>query len=164
MTLLRLSSSTANLAISFAQFGKRTLLVDANMRKPSQQTLFKLPNSIGLSQLLAGRSDIDVIQNLAHLKNLSVLTSGALPPNPVELLGREEMKNLVQELEKTYDVIIYDCPSVKEHSDGYILTSLINGVVITSKKNLSMVSNFAQIVEKVDLSGGKVIGSVINDF
>lgn len=154
----------ANLAISFAQFGKRTLLVDANMRKPSQQTLFKLPNSIGLSQLLAGRSDIDVIQNLAHLKNLSVLTSGALPPNPVELLGREEMKNLVQELEKTYDVIIYDCPSVKEHSDGYILTSLINGVVITSKKNLSMVSNFAQIVEKVDLSGGKVIGSVINDF
>ena len=158
------SLNCANLAISFAQFGKKTLLVDANMRKPSQHNFFKLPNSVGLSQLLAGRTDVDAIQNLSHLTNLSILTSGALPPNPVELLGRSTMKNLVEQLESSYDVVIYDCPSVKEHSDGYILTSLIKGVVITSKKNLSKVSNFKQIVEKVDLSGGKIIGAVINEF
>ena len=74
------------------------------------------------------------------------------------------MRSLVDQLESSYDVVIYDCPSVKEHSDGYILTSLIKGVVITSKKNLSKVSNFKKIVEKVDLSGGKVIGAVINEF
>ena len=158
------SLNCANLAISFAQFGQKTLLVDANMRKPRQHSLFKLPNTLGLSQLLAARSDFNAIHNLSYLRNLSVLTSGPLPPNPVELLGRPEMSKLVTHLDSNYDVVIYDCPSVKEHSDGFILTSLIKGVVITSKRHHSKLSNFSQIVEKVDLSGGKLIGAVINGF
>ncbi|MEP2653487.1 MAG: CpsD/CapB family tyrosine-protein kinase [Paraglaciecola sp.] len=154
----------ANLAISFAQFGIKTLLVDANMRKPSQHELFKLTNTNGFSQILASRSGTEAIQNLPHFKNLSILTSGPLPPNPVELLGREEMQALVKTLDNSYDVVIYDCPSVKEHSDAYILTSLIKGVVITSKRNSSKLSNFENIVDKVNLSGGNLIGAVINEF
>ena len=105
------SLTAANLALSFANAGKATVLIDADLRRPAQSALFGLPNVYGLSGVLAGSCTLDeALQTVPRAKNLWVLPAGPTPPNPAELLGSRRAQELFAGLAKQYDVVIYDTP------------------------------------------------------
>ena len=114
----------ANLAVVFSQLGARTLLIDADMRNPCQDKLFNLQNRIGLSTVLAERAGMDAVQRVTDLQDLSVLTSGATPPNPQELIGRPVFSKFLQELEAVFDVILIDTPASAEFADANTISQI----------------------------------------
>ncbi|EPI02560.1 capsular exopolysaccharide family protein, partial [Enterococcus faecalis 13-SD-W-01] len=107
------SFTAANLAVVFADTGKKVLLVDADLRKPTVGITFKLPNAEGLSTLLANRQDQP--ENYIYqsgIENVSILLSGPKPPNPSEMINSRRMEELITELEQSYDLVIFDMPPV----------------------------------------------------
>lgn len=154
----------ANLAVSFAQLGKKTLLIDANMRHPTIHSLFNLENKRGFSDILVSRSNMDVIHRFEGVDNLSIMTSGAIPPNPVELLGRSELGQLITELENLFDVIIYDTPAALDYCDAQMLLAKIKGAVLTVKKNRTSMNHIEQVKKEFAVINAEIIGSVLNEF
>lgn len=155
---------SANLAVTFAQLGKKTLLVDANMRKPTIHKLFNITNDRGLSDILAARANAGVIIDYENLDNLSILTAGATPPNPVELLGKQELDMLIEQLEGTFDVLIFDSPAATEHCDAQMLLSKVKGGLLVAKKNKTMMQSIEQVKKEFQINNATIVGSVLNEF
>ena len=99
----------ANLAVVFAQLGESTLVIDADLRRPTQQTIFGLRNRMGLSGVLSGRAGLSEVRRMRSLPNLSILPAGAMPPNPQELLSRGTFRRVLKEMSAHFDVILIDC-------------------------------------------------------
>ena len=153
----------ANLAVVFAQQGQRTLLIDANLRKPRQHELFLLGKGAGLSGILADRAGIEAALQVQGLAGLSVLPAGAVPPNPQELLGRPAFGTLLQEAAEQFDVVIVDTPAGTDYADAEIISSRAGAAVVVTRKNKSLVPDTALLVRRLQNSGVVVVGSVLND-
>nr|CBA27731.1 hypothetical protein Csp_A03750 [Curvibacter putative symbiont of Hydra magnipapillata] len=156
----------ANLAIVFAQQGERTLLIDADMRsKPerSQNSLFKLGKSAGLSAILANRAGLEVAQLIPGLPGLAVLPAGATPPNPQELLGRPAFGDLLRVASQQFDVIIIDTPAGAEFADAEITAARAGAALLVARKNTSLVPQATQLARRLQDSGVALVGSVLND-
>lgn len=153
----------ANLAVIFSQLGERTLLIDADLRQPSQHVLFGLENQVGLSNVLSGRSKSDSIVKIPDLIGLSVLTSGPIPPNPQELLERQMLPQLLEQYSESFDVVIIDTPSANQAADCYAVASRAGGALLVGRKNRSRVSDMRALVEKLSETGVGIVGSVLND-
>jgi capsular exopolysaccharide synthesis family protein len=110
--------------------GVKTLLVDSDLRRPTLHKLFGLPNTAGLSSILADQAPLDRGLHPTQLPNLSVLTSGPIPPNPAEMLASKRMHDTVAHLAGQYDTIFFDSPPVISVSDSMVLASLVDGVVL----------------------------------
>ncbi len=124
------STTIANLAVTFAQGARRVLLVDADMRKPTQHEIFELPNDVGLSTLLTGATRIeDAIQHTS-LTTLDVMTCGPLPPDPAELLDSPQMAAVLAELRKRYDLVLFDAPPIIAVADASILGAQLDGLIV----------------------------------
>jgi protein-tyrosine kinase len=154
----------SNLAVVFSQLGEQTLLVDANLRVPRQQEVFALKPGQGLSDVLAGRADLDVIARVAALVDLSVMPSGTLPPNPQELLSREGFRNLNAQLESRYDIVLYDVPSFASGVDAMAVASRAGGVLLVARKDHTRMAAIAHMAEQLSEAGAEVVGSVVVDF
>ena len=154
----------ANLAVVFSQLGEQTLLVDANLRNPSQHEVFGLDGRQGLSDILAGRAERDVIARIESFVDLSVLGAGTLPPNPQELLSRPAFSALRTELESSYDVVLYDSAAFSLGSDALALAARTGGVLLVARKNHPPVADINAMTEQMLHSGAQVIGSVLVDF
>lgn len=154
----------ANLAVLYAQAGKKTLLVDANFRHPSQHLCFRQKNQYGLSQVLANRFELDVIEKIQGLKNLQVLFTGAIPPNPMELLERNNFLKLEKTLEELFDIVIYDAPPVNNYSDTYLMASVVKGVLIVAHKNETKISDLKLAKQKIESANAVMVGAVMSDF
>ena len=154
----------ANLAVVFSQLGEQTLLVDANLRNPSQHEIFGMEGRQGLSDILAGRAERDVITRIESFVDLSVLGAGTLPPNPQELLSRPAFSTLRTELEATYDVVLYDSAAFSLGSDALALAARTGGVLLVARKNHTPVADINAMTEQMLHSGAQVIGSVLVDF
>lgn len=154
----------ANLAVVFSQLGERTLLIDADMRNPCQHELFKLENRRGFSSVLAGRDSLDAVQRVNHFIDLSVLTAGAIPPNPQELLGRPALTHLLHTLNDAFDVILIDTPSSSEFADAHMLASRAGAAMVVARKNISQLELVRQQAESMAQSGIEVVGSVLSEF
>ena len=154
----------ANLAVVFSQLGEQTLLVDANLRNPSQHEVFGLDGRQGLSDILAGRAERDVIARIESFVDLSVLGAGTLPPNPQELLSRPAFSALRTELESSYDVVLYDSAAFSLGSDALALAARTGGVLLVARKNHTPVADLNAMTEQMLHSGAQVIGSVLVDF
>lgn len=154
----------ANLAIVFSQLGEQTLLVDANLRAPRQQELFGLKARQGLSDLLAGRADLDVINRVPAFVDLSVLPAGTLPPNPQELLSREGFRNLNAQLESRYDVVLYDLPPFASGADALAVAGRAGGVLLVARKHHTRIASVGRMAEQLVEAGGEVLGSVVVEF
>ncbi|WP_251943433.1 MULTISPECIES: polysaccharide biosynthesis tyrosine autokinase [Staphylococcus] len=156
------STVSANLAITYAQAGYKTLVIDGDMRKPTQHYLFNLSNQSGLSNLIIGKViKKDAIKN-THVDNLDVLTAGPVPPNPSELIGSKKFEELFQHLLAEYDFIVIDTPPVTTVTDAQLYAQLVENciLVIDSEKNdKKEVIKAKELLEK---SFGKVIGVVFN--
>jgi chain length determinant protein tyrosine kinase EpsG len=152
----------ANLAVAFSQLGERTLLIDADMRRPRQHQLFQLPDSSGLSTILAGRDDEGAIQRLPQLANLAVLPAGPIPPNPVELLERSTFSRLLEHLRGDYDAILVDTPAAAEHSDAHTAALRCHAALMVVRKNVTRISEARALADAV--RSAEIVGTVLNEF
>ena len=155
-----------NLAIVFAQQGQRTLLIDGDLRSESdqgQQTLFKLNRSSGLSGILANRAGLEVAQLVPGLTNLAVLSAGAVPPNPQELLGRLAFGNLLEIANQQFDVILIDTPAGSSYADAEIIASRAGSALMVGRKDSTHVPEMVQMAHRLQNGGVELIGAVLND-
>jgi protein-tyrosine kinase len=153
----------ANLAIVFSQLGERTLLVDADLRTPSQHRLFNLGQRAGLSDMLVGRAGPDAVVNIEALRDLSVLPAGAIPPNPQELLGRPNFSSLLQSLGENFDVIIIDTPAASAYADAHTVAVRAGAALLVARQGHSSVPQMAHLTQGLREFGVSVLGSVLND-
>ncbi|WP_229442701.1 chain length determinant protein tyrosine kinase EpsG [Massilia psychrophila] len=154
----------SNLAVVFSQLGEQTLLVDANLRGPRQQEVFAFKPGLGLSDVLAGRADLDVIARIGALVDLSVMPSGTLPPNPQELLSREGFRNLNAQLESRYDIVLYDVPPFASGVDAMAVASRAGGVLLVARKDHTRMAALSHMADQLGEAGAEVVGSVVVDF
>ncbi|WP_347177938.1 CpsD/CapB family tyrosine-protein kinase [Sporosarcina thermotolerans] len=124
------STSAANVAIVFAQEGKKVLLVDADMRKPTMHFTFKTSNSIGLSNLLTKQFSLEEVTRITNIENLYLITCGQIPPNPAELISSSSMEALIEELALMYDIVIFDAPPLLSVADAQILSNKCDGTIL----------------------------------
>jgi len=125
------TTTAINLSVAFAHAGKRTLLVDADMRRPRLHKIFQMVNDEGLSTCLASESDIKINQT-GNVENLSVVTAGPTPPNPSELLGSDRLNELVKAAGKEFDLIVFDSPPILTVSDSLILSKILDGTILVA--------------------------------
>lgn len=161
---------TANLAVAFAQSDKRVLLVDADMRKGRQHTIFKISNTPGLSNYLSGvdeqgkmlDSNLNSIIKPTDVFNLYLLPSGNFPPNPSELLSSEMMIRMIEQLKQLFDVIIFDGTPNLLVTDSIILSRLVDSTIIVVEHNITKKDNLLKIKKNIENVGGKISGVIIN--
>ena len=154
---------TANLGVVFAQLGESTLIIDADLRHPTQHQIFGLQNRMGLSGVLSGRAGLEEIVRSQNIPNLSVLPSGPLPPNPQELLGRPDFSRMLNELSSVYDVILVDTPSAQQSSDAHVVAQRAGAALIVGRKNRTRSSEIAQLSQILTNSGIQVLGATLNE-
>jgi capsular exopolysaccharide synthesis family protein len=155
---------TANLGIMFAQLGGRTLLIDADMRGPRLHRLFGLENNAGLSSVLAGRAEVHVIQQVAHVPGLYVLPVGILPPNPLELVERPTFTMLIREMASKFDYVLVDTPAAVRGADAAVIGSKCGAALVVARKNISRVSDLQSLVGSMTDAKTSVAGVVVNEF
>jgi capsular exopolysaccharide synthesis family protein len=158
------SFTAANLAVVFADSGKKVLLVDADLRKPTVAITFKLPNIEGLSTLLTNRQDQpDSCIYQSGIDNLSILSSGPKPPNPSEMINSRRMEELLTELEQTYDLVIFDMPPVAAVTDAQILAARANGTLLVVRERHTKKQALLRAKNLLEMANANVIGVVYND-
>lgn len=155
------STIAANLAITFAQMQAKVLLIDADLRAPVQQKIFKLKNKFGLCTLLCGMHSFNEVVNENIIPGLDVMTSGPIPPNPSEMLSSDNMKTLLKELSQYYDYIIIDTPPINVVSDTLTLSDAIAGIVLIAMSDVTTYDSYQHAVESINFAGGTLLGSVI---
>jgi succinoglycan biosynthesis transport protein ExoP len=156
------STTAANLAVTMASAGKRVVLVDADLRKPTLHNVFRLENKVGLtSALLSGNGARSCIQS-SSFDNLSVLTSGPLPPNPSELLSSPRMRDLVEALRREADAVILDSPPALVVTDATLLAALADGTVLVAEAGRSRSGALRQAVDGLGRATDSLLGVVLN--
>ena len=154
----------ANLAVVLAQLGGRTLLVDADLRNARQHAVFNVPNDAGLSGLLAGRVESNVIKQIPNVPNLFLLPAGATPPNPLELVERPAFALLVRELTGKFDHVVVDTPASQFGADGEVIAARCGGALIVARKDSSKVQALQELVASLGDLGATLAGVVVNEY
>ena len=155
-----------NTAISLAQTGARVLVIDADMRRPTVHTIFNITNVAGLSTVLSrdvNEQDILSLVDFQQESGLHLMTSGPIPPNPAELLGSNQMRQLLQTLEPHFDHIVIDSPPITNVTDGVLLASLVDGVILVvhgGHSTREIVRRARQLLRGV---GARIFGVVLNN-
>lgn len=155
------STTSGNLALCLAQGDKKVILVDCDLRKPSIHKKFKISNIVGLSDVIVGK---EALENAVHRynKNMTVLTSGKIPPNPSEMLSSKTMLKLIEHLKKEYDYVILDTPPVQAVTDSQILSTKVDGTILVVRADRTKkdgVHNAINLLKKVNAN---IIGTVLN--
>ena len=154
----------ANLAISFSQLGGRALLVDADMRTPRQHLLFGVDNEAGLSGILSGRAEANVIHQVPNMPTLYVLPVGTLPPNPLELVQRPAMGLLVQELLNKFDHVVVDTPAAVHGADARILAARSGAAVVIGRRDRTRIKALQQLLGALAASQVRMAGVMLNEY
>lgn len=158
------STVAANTAVVFAQEGKRVLLVDADMRKPTVHYTFHLTNTIGLSSLLTRQASVTEVLKPSEIENLQIITCGPIPPNPAELVGSQTMDRVLEELKELFDVIIFDAPPVLSVADAQILSNKCDGAILVMSSGETEKAGIVKAKEALISSKANIIGVVMNNF
>lgn len=158
------STTVANLAIVFAQEGKRILLIDADMRKPTTHYTFHIANTTGLSNLLTGKSRLDEVVRETNIENLHLITCGPIPPNPAELLGSKTMDLVLGEMLNSFDMVIFDAPPILSVTDAQILSRKLEGTVLVLNSGSTEKDNALKAKDAIVNSNGRLLGAVLNNF
>lgn len=153
----------ANLAITLAQLGGRTLLVDADMRSPRLHEMFGLKNGAGLSTILSGRAENQVIQQATGAPNLFVLPVGPTPPNPVELVERPAFGLLLNELISKFDHVVVDTPAAAYGSDAAVIAARCGTVLVVARRGESRLRTLTQLTAVLQQSRAKILGVLYNE-
>ncbi|WP_048727070.1 CpsD/CapB family tyrosine-protein kinase [Carnobacterium sp. 1290_CSPC] len=158
------STTVVNLAYTYAQTGKKVLIVDSDLRKPTVHRTFKLNNELGLTTLLAN-PELKFNQVVQKSKELGLyfLPSGPMPPNPTELIGSTQMASLMQELSNNFDMVIYDTPPVNSVTDAQIIASRVDGVILVARQNFARKELVREAKQTLENVKANILGFVINN-
>jgi len=155
----------SNFAIVTSQTGLKTLLVDADLRRPSVHKAFQLQSPVGLSAYLAGRTDnMGEFIHTTEVPNLDVICCGAVPPNPSELIGSNRMVRFLEEAARRYDRVILDCPPVSAVSDPLIVGAMADGMIFVTKFNKIRREHAQRSVQRIQDAGIHLVGLALNDI
>jgi len=154
----------ANLAVAFAQQGQRTLLVDADFRKPRQDKLFRTPNSAGLAGILSARVGTEVVSPVAALPGLSVLAAGGQPPNPQELVSKPALAQLLTNASRAYDVVLVDTPAATLAGDAEVIAARAGAALLVARKHKSLLRDTTLLAQQLQQGGVVLVGSVLNQY
>jgi protein-tyrosine kinase len=153
----------ANLAVTFAQLGERTLLIDANLRAPVQQRLFGLQPKFGLVDFIRGRESLEnSITQVPDFSCLSVMCAGAPPPNPQEMLGRVSFGYLMESAHTKYDVVIADTPPFLQCADAQLVAARARGAVIAAKRHDARLADILRVKAQLESHDVVLLGAVID--
>lgn len=157
------STVAANIASVFASQGKRVVLVDADMRKPTVSRAFHLDNSRGLSTLITSRKTMleEVTQHVEDV-GIDVISSGPIPPNPSELLNSNRMNEIIKMLEDAYDFVFFDMPPVVSVTDAQIMATKTDGVIFVIRRGIAHTDDVSHAKELLDMVHANVLGVVFN--
>jgi capsular exopolysaccharide synthesis family protein len=158
------STTACNLAIAFAQTGKRVLLVDADLRRPTLDAKFTLKKEPGLAEYLVGKEKLAAVVQQTRVENLSVICSGEIPPNPAEALGSDTMRKLIAEVVEKYEVVLFDSSPILAVTDPAVISTMVDGTLIVVSSGRTRAADLEQASELLEGVGGKVIGVVMNNF
>lgn len=157
------SLSSINLSVSFAEMGKKTLLVECDMRKPVVEKYFNVKKSKGLSNVLAGHCALtDAVHKSARFKNLFYISAGEIPPNPTELLSSHKMQLLVEKLSHSFDVVILDLPPVTAVSDAVIVSKYTKGMLLVVRDSYIDKDELSETIRQLQIAEAKILGFVYN--
>jgi receptor protein-tyrosine kinase len=157
------SQLCGELAISFAQLGRRTLLVDADMRKPQQHVLFGSTNLHGLSQAIA-HNEKPYFHPVDGLPFMHLLTAGPIPPNPLELLSDGRFSNLVNDWRNAYEFIVLDTPPVAQCADGLAVATMAARALVLSRAQHTTYKSTRALLRRLESTQSRLLGAVINHF
>ena len=157
------TTTAANLAVVFAQDGRRTILVDADFRKPGVHKIFDLPNAKGLSSLLrTDEVEMDHVAQSTEQENLRVITTGPLPPNPSELLGSQRMRLILERLTSSSDLVIIDSPPLQAVTDAAILAAVADGTLFVIDAGRTRRGAVESGREALAKAGARTLGAALN--
>lgn len=154
------STTSANLALMFAETGRRTLLIEADMRRPRVTEYLGLERSVGLSNVLAGQVDIEAVLQEWGEGNLSLLSGGTVPPNPSEILGSQGMVDLLAKLRDRFDVIIVDTPPLLPVTDAAVASVLADGVVVVVRFGKTTRAQLSSAIRSLEAVDARILGTV----
>lgn len=157
------STSAANLSIVMAQTNFRILLIDADMRNPSLDRIFRVSRAEGLSKVLSGMTEFEDAVCKQVAPNLDLLPAGPIPPNPQELLGSEVMKDLLLKLEQKYDYIFIDTPPVNLVADSLVMMPEVAGMLLVVREGKTTHEDLRMAQEKISHTDGRVLGILLTD-
>ncbi|SDO01011.1 capsular exopolysaccharide family [Psychrobacillus sp. OK028] len=158
------STIAANVAIVFAKEGKKVLLIDADLRKPTMHFTFLKTTSPGLTNLLTSHWNLSQVVKETGVKGLDLVTSGPIPSNPAEILGLPSMDTLIKNMKEHYDLIIFDAPPVLSVSDAQILTNKCDGTILVISSNSTEKVNAIKAKEVLQASNANIIGTILNNY
>jgi capsular exopolysaccharide synthesis family protein len=155
---------SVNLALIFCQLNERVLLVDADMRKPKVNKSFNFELKPGLSTILTGNIDFEKALKPTYIPNLTVITSGTIPPNPSELLHSEKLALFFEEAERKFDRVIFDAPPLLMAADSALIANKADGVVFVIKGGATRLPDLVLSKKKLIDAKASVIGAVVNNL
>jgi capsular exopolysaccharide synthesis family protein len=157
------TSTVANLGISLAMDGKRVMLIDADMRRPSLHRIFKVANDLGLSNVLANEKDFEEVVLATEVDNLLLIPAGPTPSNPSELLGSPRMRSLVHKLVEHSDYVLFDTPSAIAFTDAVVLSQVVDGVILVVRAQQVPRGAELQVRNLLNKANANILGVVLND-
>ena len=156
------SSTATNLAITLAQAGKKVLLVDGDLRRPSIATMLGLEGAVGLTTVLVGRSDLEASIQLHRESGVHVLTGGPVPPNPSEILQSHATRDLLGRLRAMYDLVVIDAPPLLPVADAAITAAEVDGAIVVVRHGKTTREQLRHSVERLEQVGARTFGVVVN--
>lgn len=157
------STTAANVAIAYAQAGKKVLLIDGDLRKPTVHHTFETKNVFGLSSLVTDQINVNQAVQNTQIENLSILTSGPIPPNPSELLASNRFKELLSNFEECFDMIIIDTPPLLAVTDAVIMATVSDGTLIVTNAETNNKHHLVKAKEVLQKSDANILGVVLNN-
>ncbi|ULO08633.1 CpsD/CapB family tyrosine-protein kinase [Paenibacillus sp. 19GGS1-52] len=157
------STVTANLAAAYAQADKHVLLIDGDLRKPTSHKTFSLSNRLGLSSLLSQQANLEDTIQESGVPNLSIMTSGPIPPNPAEMMASNRMSAVLQELRHRFDIILIDTPPLLAVTDAQIVASKSDGVIMVVSYGKVKRDIAVKAKAGLDRVGARILGVVLNN-
>ncbi|MDP4467382.1 CpsD/CapB family tyrosine-protein kinase [Lacticaseibacillus paracasei] len=154
------STVSANVAVTWAQAGKKVLLIDADLRRPTVHATFRKLNLDGVTTVLTGKNKIDEVVEGTFVNNLSIISSGPVPPNPSELLNSKRMADLLKWARDKFDIVVLDVPPVLAVSDVQVLVPQTDGVVVVVNIGKTLKGDLRRTVEVLKLAKATILGSV----
>lgn len=158
------STVAANTAVVFAQEGKRVLLIDADMRKPTVHYTFHMPNTLGLSNVLTRQAALEEVTRETDQSNLYVITCGPIPPNPSELLGSRAMEAFLRAALEVFDIVVFDAPPILSVTDAQILANKADGTILVLNTGKTEKEALQKAKTLLEASKAHVLGIVMNNY